>query len=164
MTLWPALTKANFDAYKDLSGYIEFSNVEIKFRDTPYYISWENELEEETICSGSSVSRYFTNLCSAFTYEWKLVNAPKYITGYKESGIGNIQNMTLLNASSEMDTLVYEVRFKKDNEVYYTMNSKIAVCPKTETVTLVAPARRMILSLLGKSCFFLETGSGGENL
>lgn len=120
LTLWPALTKANFDAYKDLSEYMEFSNVVIKFGDIPYSIYREDELEEETICSGSSVSRYFTNLCSAFTYDWKLVNVPKYITGYKETGIGNIQNMTLLNASSEMDTLVYEVRFRKDNEIYYT--------------------------------------------
>lgn len=146
LTLWPALTKANFDAYKDLSEYMEFSNVVIKFWDIPYSIYREDELEEETICSGSSVSRYFTNLCSAFTYDWKLVNVPKYITGYKETGIGNIQNMTLLNASSEMDTLVYEVRFRKDNEIYYTMNCKIAVCPKTEAVTLVAPAKDDIVS------------------
>ncbi len=54
---------------------------------------------------------------------------PNISRGYKESGIGNIQNMTLLNASSEMDTLVYESGFKKDNEIYYTMNCKIAVCP-----------------------------------
>lgn len=54
--------------------------------------------------------------------------------------------MTLLNASSEMDTLVYEVRFRKDNEIYYTMNCKIAVCPKTEAVTLVAPAKDDIVS------------------
>lgn len=146
LTLWPALTKANFDAYMELSEYMELSNVVIKFGDTSYNLYWENELDEETICSGSSVSRYFTNLCSAFTYDWKIVNAPKYITGYKESGIGNIQNMTLLNTSSEMDTLVYEVQFKKDNEVYYTMNSKIAVCPKTESVTLIAPAKDDVVS------------------
>ena len=49
--IWLALTKANFDAYKDLSEYMEFSNVVIKFGDIPYSIYREDELEEETICS-----------------------------------------------------------------------------------------------------------------
>ena len=70
--------------------------------------------------------------------------------------------MTLLNASSEMDTLVYESGLRRDNEIYYTMNCKIAVCPKTEAVTLVAPAKDDIVSSRGRFAFFLETGSGGR--
>ncbi|MFN6091694.1 MAG: beta strand repeat-containing protein, partial [Bacteroidota bacterium] len=86
----------------------------------------------QTICSGASSSpvTWTANVSSAATYSWSIVNPPSGLTGFTNSGIGNLPAMTITNSGSTALSLVYAVIATSNNCSGQATNYTIVVNPK----------------------------------
>ena len=83
---------------------------------------------------------YLNDFSSSFTYEWKLLENPTGVTGYEESGTGNIPKMQIINSTDRYQPFTYEVRFLYQGELYDSDQITFWAYPQTPYLNLLEPA------------------------
>lgn len=160
LKLWPTCSKQDFNALMELKEYMTFDNTYITLGDVKVNVSEVDRSFNRTVCPGNSVYIYFNTISYDFSYSWKLKEASPAITGYVESGEGNMSDMVLTNTSENMEILLYEVSFMKGGEVYYTKDCQISVYPVVEEVKLIHPSEDEIVTTPSEILFEWKTVPG----
>lgn len=103
--------------------------------------------ETRSICYGEQSSELgFRWYSDVFTYEWKVAEAPEGLTGYEESGTGDIPRMSVVNTSGIYQPLIYDVTFLYQGEVYDMDRVTFWVYPQTMYLNLLEPSDNGIIA------------------
>ncbi len=86
----------------------------------------------QTICSGASSVPviWATNVSGSATYSWSVVNPPAGLTGFTNSGTGNLPSMAITNSGNTTLSLVYAVITTSNNCTGQAINYTIVVNPE----------------------------------
>ena len=90
---------------------------------------------EETICTGSFSNEFdlnssLTNDTTSFT--WVVSSVSTFLSGYENSGSGNIPEQTINNSSSSVGVLIYNVQLTSDDCADISLSGTITVNPEPQ--------------------------------
>lgn len=140
--LWDEFNKETYNQLEQLVKYLD-CYLDIYLGNKRFYVVSRDWLfEPKAICYGNQSSEiWFNSYSDAFTYEWQLAETPAVgLTGYQESGTGEIPPMSVANSTSIYQSLVYNVSLKYQGEVYGTERVTFWVYPQAMYLNLSEPS------------------------
>ena len=88
------------------------------------------DLSEQTVNSGAKTKPVNFSLISPdLTFSWALKSTPENVTGYVQSGTGQLPAMTIVNENDGNYTLEYEVNASASGVMFYHFTYRIHVVP-----------------------------------
>ena len=96
-----------------LMAKVKTENIAVSVNGTAYNFAPLHILRDE-ICSGEETNAIeLESISESISAEWKLAKQPsKTISGYAESGTGNLPAMTINNSATNLDSLLYSVTLR----------------------------------------------------
>jgi PKD repeat protein len=120
----------NLDNMKDLFSVFTLNEVDLQVFGVRINLSELNRYKEQTVCSGTATEVVdFVSISSELNYSWALAGTPQDISGYQDSGTGNIPAMTLTGASSQEVVLKYVIAVKLNTATLFELEYSITVLP-----------------------------------
>lgn len=134
------LDRENYERLKKFGEAIKISPAVYLGEERFHIDNRESLFSPRAIGYGSfSYEVYLDNYSSTFSYEWKLLAMPTGVTGYAESGTGNIPRMQVFNSTDRYQSFTYEVRFLYQGEFYDSDQITFWAYPQTPYLNLLEP-------------------------
>lgn len=139
--LWNEFNKENYGRLEQLAKSLDF-DLNVILGESRFSMGSKDWLfEPKGVCYGRQNDEiWFESYSRAFTYQWELAEIPEGITGYQNTGTGNIPAMDVNNLTEVYKSLVYNVSFIYQGEVYATEQVTFWVYPQTMYLNLLEPS------------------------
>lgn len=145
LRLWDTFSKETFSEFMEISEFIDFDYMRIRFGEIDYWVD-SDLFRPRIVCYGSESPSVWLNSSNPFEYSWRIKSVPTGITGYLESGVGDIPSMPLVNTTDQLQFLEYELDFIHGGEVYYTATIPFYVYPEEVKISLLDPSDHGIVA------------------
>lgn len=147
LSLWNEFNKENYGLLEQLVQCMDWGP-SVRFGNEYFHIgNWDWVFEPNPICYGKQSDEIrFDRYSETFTYEWKLAETLEGLTGYKESGSGEIPAMEVINITNKYQPLVYEVSFLYQGETYATHPVTLWVYPQIMYLNLLEPSDKGLIA------------------
>lgn len=126
---------------------MEGSNVAFFVDDFCVNVSLLSSLTSQTVLTRNASDVVpFSDVCASdhFAISWQMTLASSTVSGYTESGIGDIPSMTLISTSRTQGSVIYSITATLDEETVYTGTYTFYVNPNPE----IDPDDQAALTLL----------------
>lgn len=138
LLLWNEFNKENYGLLEQLAKYLDF-DLNVILGESRFNMGSRDWLFE--LCYGRQNDEIrFESYSHVFTYQWELAEIPEGITGYQDTGTGNIPAMDVNNQTAVYKSLVYNVSFIYQGEVYATEQVTFWVYPQKMYLNLLEPS------------------------